>query len=79
MIVWGGHEDIQFMNSGARFNIARNTWTPTTLIRAPQRRMGHCAVWTGSEMIIWGGQTSLHDLAGHGARYDPRADEWRRA
>jgi len=78
MIVWGGHEDIQFMNSGARFNIARNTWTPTTLIRAPQRRMGHCAVWTGSEMIIWGGQTSLHDLAGHGARYDPRADEWRR-
>ena len=30
------------------------TWTPTSL-GIPDPRSGHTAVWTGSEMIIWGG------------------------
>ena len=32
-----------------------DTWTPTTLTNAPAARFGHTAVWTGSEMIVWGG------------------------
>jgi hypothetical protein len=35
-----------------------DTWTPTTLTNAPTARAGHTAVWTGSEMIIWGGLTT---------------------
>ena len=32
-----------------------DTWTPTTLTNAPTARWRHTAVWTGSEMIVWGG------------------------
>lgn len=38
------------------------------------------AVWTGSEILYWGGVTSRNQasLGGeHGRRYDPRADAWR--
>src|SRR2546423_5870738 len=31
-----------------------NTWTPTSLTNAPAGRLGHTAVWTGSEMVVWG-------------------------
>ena len=33
----------------------RNTWTATSTSNAPSARYGHTAVWTGSEMIVWGG------------------------
>src|ERR1041385_6023557 len=51
-----------------------NTWTPTSLTNAPAARSGHRTVWTGSEMIIWGGSngTSLNT----GGRYDPSTDSW---
>src|SRR5437868_5772782 len=32
-----------------------DTWTPTSLTGAPDARGSHTAVWTGSEMIVWGG------------------------
>ena len=32
-----------------------DTWTATTTDNAPSARDGHTAVWTGSEMIVWGG------------------------
>ena len=30
-------------------------WTATSTTNAPSARDGHTAVWTGSEMIVWGG------------------------
>ena len=35
-----------------------DTWTATSTTNAPETRSGHTAVWTGSEMIIWGGWTA---------------------
>ncbi len=32
-----------------------DTWTATSTTNAPTGRSGHTAVWTGSEMIVWGG------------------------
>ncbi|PYI96405.1 MAG: hypothetical protein DMF00_14975, partial [Verrucomicrobia bacterium] len=32
-----------------------DTWTPTSLTNVPSTRDGHTAVWTGTEMIVWGG------------------------
>ena len=32
-----------------------DTWTSTSLTGPPDGRVGHTAVWTGSEMIVWGG------------------------
>ena len=36
---------------------------------------GHTAVWTGSEMIVWGGiEFSLY--LNTGGRYNPATDSW---
>ena len=32
-----------------------DTWTATSTVNAPDARQFHTAVWTGSEMVIWGG------------------------
>ncbi len=32
-----------------------DTWTPTSTTSAPTAEASHTAVWTGSEMIVWGG------------------------
>src|SRR5262249_31708169 len=32
-----------------------DTWTATNTANAPSARPGHTAVWTGIEMIVWGG------------------------
>jgi N-acetylneuraminic acid mutarotase len=51
-----------------------DTWIATTLASAPAGRQAHTAVWTGSEMIIWGG---AGDIAYNtGARYNPSTDSW---
>ncbi len=41
---------------------------------APRYR--HSAVWTGTEMIVWGGSTFSPTPYGDGARYDPRTRQW---
>lgn len=42
----------------------------------PEYRFGHVRVWTGSEMIVWGGNAN-GSLLDTGGRYDPVTDSWR--
>lgn len=75
MIIWGGRSsalsDADIYGGGSAFNVAMNTWTEI----APPGAMGsyatygHVAVWTGTEMIIWGG--SAPQAVNSGWRYDP--------
>jgi N-acetylneuraminic acid mutarotase len=51
-----------------------DTWTATSILNAPDARDGHTAVWTGTEMIIWGGLQS--GFFNTGGRYDPATDTW---
>ena len=37
-----------------------NMWTATSTVNAPNGRENHKAVWTGVEMIIWGGELYTH-------------------
>jgi hypothetical protein len=55
MIVWGGHGSTMDFNDGKRYNPTGDSWTPTTQTNAPFARAVATAVWTGNEMIIWGG------------------------
>ena len=51
-----------------------DTWTATSPTNAPSARNYHTAVWTGSEMIIWGGWNGPG--LNTGGRYDPSTDTW---
>jgi N-acetylneuraminic acid mutarotase len=53
-----------------------NTWTATTSSNAPEARGVHTAVWTGSEMIVWGGLASGPSYVNTGATYNPSTDSW---
>src|SRR6266550_2761307 len=55
MIVWGGFFGGIALNTGGKYNPGTDSWTATTTTNAPTSRYGHTAVWTGSEMIAWGG------------------------
>src|SRR4029079_18734721 len=52
-----------------------DTWTPTNLTGAPDARVSHTAVWTGSEMIVWGGSDENLEI-NTGGRYNPSTDSW---
>ena len=75
MIVWGGFRDVfpynLFNNTGGRYNPSTDNWTSTSTTNAPTARHGHTAVWTGSEMIVWGGSGSNGNLLNTGGRYNP--------
>jgi N-acetylneuraminic acid mutarotase len=79
MVVWGGHFyacTVPFaetdLNSGAKYDPATDSWTTTSTSNAPTARTAHTGVWTGSEMIIWGGAPT----SSTGARYNPGTDTW---
>jgi N-acetylneuraminic acid mutarotase len=72
MIVWGG---INFDNTGGRYNPSTDSWTATSTSNTPGGRVYHTAVWTGSEMIVWGGFDGTNDV-NSGGRYNPSTDSW---
>ena len=77
MIIWGGYNTGSFyLNSGARYNPSTNTWAPTsTGANVPFARYYQSAVWTGSEMILWGGFSGSTYL-NSGGRYNPSSNSW---
>jgi N-acetylneuraminic acid mutarotase len=91
MIVWGGFGGLWGRNTnrndGARYSPAHDSWKPVSTRNAPAARFDHTAVWTGIEMIVWGGFTDAHSryAGGHadaqlnsGGAYNPNTDTWRR-
>jgi N-acetylneuraminic acid mutarotase len=77
MIIWGGGggPSAQELQTGGRYDLASDTWVDTTTSGAQRGRSGHTAVWTGSEMIVWGGDDGRGDL-NTGRRYDPATNTW---
>jgi N-acetylneuraminic acid mutarotase len=82
MIIWGGETDAwsnpTIFNNGGRYNPSSNSWVAiSTGSGCPVKRYSHTAVWTGTEMIIWGGCiTSSPQYTNTGGRYDPATDTW---
>src|SRR5436309_1801431 len=52
-----------------------DTWTATSTTNAPDARAVHTAVWTGSEMIVWGGWNGVNYFNTAG-KYNPSTDSW---
>ena len=82
MILWGGDDGarIRSLNSGGRYDPLTDTWRTMSVAGVPSPRENHQAVWTGHEMIVWGGMYVTRDtdavLLNDGGRYDPAADTW---
>ena len=79
MIVWGGRTGtgIDYVNTGGRYNPSTNTWLATsTGTDVSQALYFHTAVWTGSEMIVWGGKVTVEGPLAIGGRYNPGTNTW---
>jgi hypothetical protein len=49
--------------TGAVFDIDLFAWREIDTLGAPARRNEHPMVWTGSELLVWGGAGTLGRLA----------------
>lgn len=81
MLIWGGSPgddgDSAGLADGAAFNPSTQDWS--RLGDAPlQFPGGRTAVWTGKEMLVWGGEVGdgSHGRPDNGAAYDARTDTW---
>ncbi|MEM6992719.1 MAG: hypothetical protein AAF721_19550 [Myxococcota bacterium] len=88
VVFWGGDEAFPVESNGyapvqprphadgRHYDPVSDRWSP--MPEAPiDARFDHIAVWTGSEMLVWGGRDATRTL-GDGAAYDPVAGSWRR-
>jgi N-acetylneuraminic acid mutarotase len=95
MLVWGGADyrcagggpANAVLTDGAAYNPSTDTWRPMATEGAPSARVLASHVWTGKELVVWGGTTAT-DLdtveeiegarhLGDGAAYSPKTDTWR--
>jgi hypothetical protein len=82
MIVWGGYHfgaGYGSVNDGAIYDPGSDSWSPVSTTGNPTPRYGHAQVWTGTEMLVWGG---YWDAGGHvdqglGGAYNPASNTWR--
>ena len=78
VIVWGGMSvnGGVVTDTGGKYDPGGDQWIQTDGSGVPSPRQYHSAVWTGSEMLIWGGRGSSGIPVGDGARYDPSSNQW---
>ncbi len=82
MVVWGGvcrafrsgFCNGEFLDSGALYDPATDSWTPTSMTDVPRTRTEHTAVWNGQHVLIWGGSGPF--VWQRVARFDPVANQW---
>ncbi|TET37753.1 MAG: hypothetical protein E3J72_05120 [Planctomycetota bacterium] len=92
MIIWGGVQYDQYgycriIDNGAVYNAGVDQWEQ--VVYMPGFALGayeHTSVWTGSEMIIWGGQffnasamnvSEIITITDSGGIYNPDNNTWR--
>lgn len=78
MIVWGGRTSgFSRLNTGGQYDPVGNAWTATsTGANVPVARRYHTLVWTGTRMIVWGGENNSAVQINTGAQYDPVGNAW---
>src|SRR5262249_62159219 len=74
--VWWGRSGHCPVTRGGRYDEASDSWTPTSTLDAPVTRCGRTVVWSGSEMIVWGGGINGGYPVNTGGRYDVGSDSW---
>ena len=60
--------------TGARYRLASNSWTALPTAGAPPASSAQTAVWTGHEMLVWGGLNT--NYLNSGGRYLVASNTW---
>jgi N-acetylneuraminic acid mutarotase len=79
MVIWGGGDvttSSTFVSTGARYNPTADSWTLMSNLNVPQARGHHEIIWTGTEVVIFGGAGTGFVNLNTGGRYDPVTDTW---
>lgn len=78
VFVFGGQDATgNALGDSAIYDPATNTWTLVTAIaNAPSPRWGAWAVWTGTEILVFGGTDTTGAALQSGATHDPVAAQW---
>lgn len=80
MIVWGGRlitvSGTVILGDGGLYYPDRDEWVALPATAVISARSYHTAVWTGQEMIVWGGQDISGAVLASGARFDPVTMQW---
>ncbi len=78
MIVWGGYSPYispNYTNTGGRYSMYTMSWTATsTGTGVPAGRQYHSAVWSGQDMIVWGGYNGSY--LNSGGLYSFSGNSW---
>ncbi len=74
MIVWGGQTnkpDSRYPRIGGLYDPVNDAWFYTTTLDSPEGRDSHTAIWTGNQMVVWGGLADLGSNTVPGGLYTP--------
>lgn len=75
LLAAGCSDEVAVTTAPTTIAVAEGRWTPVpTSPLSP--RWGASAVWSGEEVVLWGGYASEYDALVDGARYDPAAETW---
>lgn len=73
MVLVGGQTEfgntLAQLNTVHRYNPTNDTWSLAALLPTEHRRYGHTAIWTGSELLVWGGRNT--NYLSTGFRFNP--------
>ena len=73
----GGDFSLEALPAIAANGCTSDTWTPVQTSGAPSARNSFSVVWTGTEMILWGGYNGTLNLdTNTGGRYNPATNSW---
>lgn len=77
MVVWGGYDGTSYVNTGSQYDPTGNTWTATSVAGSvPSARAYHSAVFTGTKMIIFGGDDNTLTPVNTGGQYTTASNSW---
>ena len=80
MLVWGGFTrpfggPDTYFDDGDAYLPATGSWVHLSQLGAPSPREHSTSLWTGEQMLIWGGD-GPSGILGDGAAYDAQKDTW---
>ncbi len=84
VLVWGGEDNdsLATKEPAGAYNVGSDSWRIVSSAGAPSPRVFTTPVWSGKEMIIWGGGDTRTNwnappVLGDGFAYNPSTDSWR--